>query len=82
MNNEVINLIEYKSSQLEQDADSSEDKVGQATKKYRDTIKQLRRDITKRHKQMYRDLMRYIDLETINIKKEPIFDWKRRKSTL
>lgn len=79
MSNQVINLIE---NELEQETDNSEDRVGQATKKYRDTIKQFRRDMTRKHKQMYKDLMRYIDLETINMKKEPIFDWKRRRSTL
>lgn len=75
-------MDEIVENELYQDTDKSEDRVGQVTKKYRDTIKQFRRDLTRRHKQMYRNLMKYIDLESINIKPEPIFDWKRRKSTL
>lgn len=81
MDNKVINILEYKLNKLDKrfsrQADTN-DKLTESKNNYNKEVEKSRESLFKDDKQSYKDLMKHIS----GIKKEPIFDWKRRKSTL
>lgn len=85
MNNKVISMLEYKLNKLNkrfgEQADTHE-KFTESVNNYNKEAKKLRESLFKNNKHSYRDLEKYIGDEFKNIKQEPVFDWKRRKSTL
>ena len=85
LNNKVISLLKYKLNKLDKklgEQANTYDNLTESINNYNKEVEKFRDSMSKFNKQQYKDLMKLIGKEFQNIKPEPIFDWKRRKSTL
>lgn len=86
MSNKVISLLEYKLDKLDKrlgEQANTYDNLTESINNYNKAVKKFKKNLFKNTKQQYRDLAKLIGEEFKCVEeKEPVFDWKRRKSTL
>lgn len=86
LSNKVISLLKYKIDKLDKRLGkeaNTYDNLTESINNYNKAVEKFKKNLFKNTKQQYRDLEKLIGEEFKDTKeKEPVFDWKRRKSTL